>query len=153
MNDEFYTFTQYMKKDLSLLTASGEDYLEMIYRLSKDSSFTRVNELAASLNVQPPSATRMVKRLSELGYITYEKYSIITLTEKGKKTGEYLLKRHKTLEEFLELIQVTDSFNETEKIEHTLNDEAIYGIQCLSRFFNENKNIKDQFFSEYLNNK
>ena len=38
-----------------------EDYLEMIYRLSKENGYTRINELSNALNVQPPSATRMVK--------------------------------------------------------------------------------------------
>jgi len=29
---KFYTFSEYMKKDVNSLTASMEDYLEMIYR-------------------------------------------------------------------------------------------------------------------------
>lgn len=153
MDDEFYTFTQYMKKDLSLLSASGEDYLEMIYRLSLKNNFTRINELATSLNVQPPSATRMVKKLNSLGYVKYEKYSIIRLTASGKKLGKYLLDRHSLLEQFLELISVENSFDETEKIEHTLNDDTIYGIKCLCDFFNENDSIRDIFFKNYLNKK
>ncbi|MDV3427800.1 MAG: Fur family transcriptional regulator, partial [Bacillota bacterium] len=32
--NDFYTFNEYMKKEDNSLTASMEDYLEMIYRLS-----------------------------------------------------------------------------------------------------------------------
>lgn len=60
MKEEFYTFREYMDKNL---TASMEDYIEMIYRLSKDSGYTRIQELAKSLNVQPPSATKMIQKI------------------------------------------------------------------------------------------
>lgn len=34
-NQEYYTFSEYMRKDHELLSPSAEDYMEMIYRLSK----------------------------------------------------------------------------------------------------------------------
>ncbi len=42
---EFFTFSEYMRKDQDLLSPSAEDYMEMIYRLSDKNGFTRVNEL------------------------------------------------------------------------------------------------------------
>lgn len=58
MQEKFFTFSQYMKNDTNIISASAEDYIEMIYRLSLKNGFTRVNELAISLNVQPPSVTK-----------------------------------------------------------------------------------------------
>lgn len=84
--NDFYTFNEYMKKEDSKLTASMEDYLEMIYRLSLNKGYLRINELSNALNVQPPSATRMVQKLSEERLVKYEKYGIIILEESGKKT-------------------------------------------------------------------
>lgn len=52
-NRNYHTFSEYMKKNENLLTASMEDYLEMIYRLSLDTGFTRINELSDALNVHP----------------------------------------------------------------------------------------------------
>lgn len=78
MNNDFYTFSEYMKKENNSLTASMEDYLEMIYRLSIKTGFVRLHELANALNVQPPSATKMVQKLAELNLINYEKYGVIT---------------------------------------------------------------------------
>jgi hypothetical protein len=36
---DFYTFNGYIKRDESMLTASMEDYVEMIYRLSLEKGY------------------------------------------------------------------------------------------------------------------
>ena len=77
--NDFHTFNEYMKKEDNSLTASMEDYLEMIYRLSLNTGFTRINELSNALNVQPPSATKMVQKLNKLGLLDYKKYGILFL--------------------------------------------------------------------------
>jgi Mn-dependent DtxR family transcriptional regulator len=82
-NKDFHTFSEYMKKEDDSLTASMEDYLEMIYRLSLNTGFTRVNELSAALNVQPPSVTKMVQKLAELDLLEYEKYGVLILRKRG----------------------------------------------------------------------
>jgi Mn-dependent DtxR family transcriptional regulator len=86
--DEFHTFREYMDKEL---TASMEDYIEMIYRLSKKNGYTRIQELANNLNVQPPSATKMIQKLSEMNLLKYKKYDVIILEEDGKILGKKLL--------------------------------------------------------------
>ncbi|ABK61774.1 iron-dependent transcriptional repressor [Clostridium novyi NT] len=138
-----------MKKDINVLTPSMEDYLEMIYRLSKKSGFTRINDLASSLNIQPPSATKMVQKLSKLGLINYEKYGVIVLKDEGKRIGNALLKRHKIIENFLTLIGVSSSgiLEETEKIEHTINPETLKCINNLLSFFENNLDVLNQFKS------
>jgi Mn-dependent DtxR family transcriptional regulator len=100
MSNEFFTFREYMKKDDTMLTASMEDYLEMIYRLSRENGFTRINDLAAALNVQPPSATKMVQKLADVGVVNYEKYGMILLSKKGEEMGRALLQRHQIIEMF-----------------------------------------------------
>lgn len=132
-NGEFYTFNEYMKKDDSSLTASMEDYIEMIFRLSLNNGFTRIHDLSQALNIQPPSATKMVQRLAEMGYIKYEKYGFLMLEERGKQIGNWLLKRHMIIEKFMRIIGVNDSMvlQETEKIEHTLSNDT---TACFERF-------------------
>lgn len=132
MPREFFTFREYMKKDDTLLTASMEDYLEMIYRLSREQGFTRINDLAAALNVQPPSATRMVQKLADVGVVNYEKYGLIVLSPKGEEMGRVLLERHQIIEDFLNLLGISgDVLEETEKIEHTISART---LQCLADF-------------------
>jgi Mn-dependent DtxR family transcriptional regulator len=137
-DEDFYTFSGYIKKDDALLTASMEDYVEMIYRLSINNGFTRINDLAMALNVQPPSVTKAVQKLAELNLANYERYGVIILTKEGKKIGESLLKRHNLIQEFLMIIGVSNTLlEETEKIEHSINKET---LKCISYFVKFMKN-------------
>jgi Mn-dependent DtxR family transcriptional regulator len=146
-NNDFRTFSEYMKKVNSLLTASMEDYLEMIYRLSMDTGFTRIHELSEALNVHPPSATRMVQKLGELNLLKYEKYGVIILKEEGKKLGALLLKRHNIIETFFRLLGISDEkiLSETEKVEHTLSDETTKCFEEYISFIKDNTDVADRF--------
>lgn len=135
---EFFTFREYMKKEDGPLTASMEDYLEMIYRLSGTNGYTRIQDLADALNVQPPSATKMVQKLADIELVNYKRYGIIVLSKKGWQTGKALLERHRIVEEFLRLLGLSeDVLEETEKIEHTINPET---VNCLADFVSFFKN-------------
>ena len=138
---EFRTVRGYQIKqqETKTITASMEDYLEMIYRLTRDKGYTRMGDLATALNVQPPSASKMVQKLAEMGYLQFEKYGVIELSKKGRKHGQYLLKRHETLERFLGIIGVKDQLlEETEKIEHYISPETIGRIMLLVEFMEYN---------------
>jgi Mn-dependent DtxR family transcriptional regulator len=137
--DEYYTLRGYKIKNEEVLSSSMEDYIEMIYRISISSSTeeVRVNDLSAALNVQPPSTTKMIKRLSNGGYVNYEKYGLIKLTDKGNDIGDYLLKRHKTIYEFLKIIGIeNDLLEQTEKLEHAINESTLNRIKELNDFLN-----------------
>ena len=145
-DQEFYTFSEYMRKEQETLSPSAEDYMEMIYRLSKDQGFTRVNDLAGALNVQPPSVTKMIQKLSEMKLIKYEKYGVIIMEQEGKALGKALLYRHNLIEEFLKLLNIKEGLlTETEKIEHTINDETLLGIKALVEFFHDNPNVMNNW--------
>lgn len=145
-DQEFYTFREYLRTDHEDLSPSAEDYLEMIYRLSKDSGYTRAGDLAQALNVQPPSVTSMVKKLAEMNLIKYEKYGLIIMEPNGLTKGKALLLRHDLVENFLKFLNIkNDLLEETEKIEHTLNEEILTSIQDLLDFFQYNGTIKEEF--------
>lgn len=143
MENDFRTFNEYMKKDDRSLTASMEDYLEMIYRLSVNTGFVRIHELSDALSVQPPSATKMVQKLHEIGLLKYEKYGYIMLEEKGSEIGCALLKRHNTVEALLKILGISKNalLSETEKIEHTVCDETIRRIEDFIGFVRQNPDV------------
>ncbi len=143
----FYTFNEYMKKENNSLTASMEDYLEMIYRLSLNTGFTRIHELSNALNVQPPSATKMVQKLAELKLLKYKKYGILVLEEDGKNLGEALLNRHNIIESFLRILDVSepDILEETEKIEHTISNKTTKCFQDFVQFIKDNPHVVAEF--------
>jgi len=120
--------------------------MEMIYRLSQNLGFTRVNDLAQALNVQPSSVTKMIQKLSEMNLIKYERYGVIMLKEDGIKLGKALLYRHNLIEEFLRLLSITDGIlSETEKMEHTISNDILSGLNDLVDFFYENPDVLRQW--------
>lgn len=131
-NNGFRTIRGYelIEKNLHL-TASMEDYLEMIFRLARQKGYTRISDIAAALHVQPPSASNMINKLAEMGYVEYEKYGVVLLNQKGAEMGNYLLERHHIIEAFLNLIGVGENvLVETEKIEHNLSPDTVL---CIAR--------------------
>lgn len=128
--DGFYTLKGYTLVEHGLITSSMEDYLEMICRMSKESKVVRISALAAALHVKPPSASKMAGNLRAQDLIEFPKYGYITLTETGRKLGEYLVRRHEIIGGLLCLVNGTDSeLEEVEKIEHFLSPRTVLNIE------------------------
>lgn len=120
----------------------------MIYRNSLEEPYIRINILARLLNVKDSSASKMVKKLGELGLVNYEKYGIITLTEEGKKEGEFLLNRHSIIEKFLCFIGCEENtLIQTELIEHYISSNTVENIEILYNFFHENKDVLERYIN------
>lgn len=148
MNNEFHTVRGYqlLEQNNNKITSAMEDYLEMIYRNSLEDGYIRINLLADQLHVRAASASRMVQKLGEMGFLIYKKYGIIILSENGKKLGEYLLERHHIIESFLKLLSCEgDLLQQTELMEHNINPRTVAKINILNRFFNTNKGLMDTF--------
>lgn len=121
-------------------TPTMEDYLENIYKLIEQKGYARVSDIAESLEVHPSSVTKMVQKLDRGKYLVYEKYRGLMLTPKGKKMGKLLVDRHDLLEEFLEIIGVSEEniYSDVEGIEHHLSWESITCIEYLVEYFQKN---------------
>jgi Mn-dependent DtxR family transcriptional regulator len=139
--DEFYTLNGYRineKYDDEKLTSSMEDYLEMICRLSEGQKEVRIGTISEKLHVKPSSASKMMLLLKEKGYLSFEKYGHISISEKGLKMGGYLLYRHKVINEFLCALNNSDTeLEQTEKIEHFINKKT---VENLKKFTDKLKN-------------
>lgn len=131
---DFYTLKGYQRLGVGSLTASQEDYLEMICRTLRRGERVRVNELAERLHVKPSSASKMLAALRDEGYLSFERYGCISATEKGMAAGEYLLHRHAVLQEFLCTLNGTESeLEQVEKIEHFLGRTTVENLERLTR--------------------
>lgn len=122
-----------------MATPSMEDYLEKIYTLIEDKGYARVSDIAEALSVHPSSVTKMVQKLDHNKYLIYEKYRGLVLTAKGKKVGKRLVDRHALLENFLQIIGVSEDqiYEDVEGIEHHLSWDAITCIEYLVQYFKE----------------
>ncbi len=131
---DFFTVRGYQRlKKEEALSASSEDYLEMIYRMAKSDGYARISALARNLNVSASSASKMTAALAEAEYIDYEKHGIIQMTEKGTRFGEYLLWRHETLSKFFELLCGSNAsfFSEVEQMEHVFSADTVRRLSFL----------------------
>lgn len=147
MNDKnFHTVRGYQMLSENELTSSMEDYLEMIYRISMEDDFIRVNQLAEKLNVRASSTTKVVQKLSKLGMIHYEKYGAIKLTEEGIEIGKFLLRRHEILESLLQKLGIKETLlMDTEMMEHDMSINTLTCIHILDEFLKINPDILERY--------
>src|SRR6266852_1459575 len=89
-----------MKTEESL-SATVEEYLEMIYNMSMEDEVVIGARLAEKFRVAPPTVTEMLKRLVRDGYIAMDNKRQVTLTEVGNQAAEAVLRRHRLTERFL----------------------------------------------------
>lgn len=122
-----------------MLTESMEDYLEMIYRLEEKKGYIKAVDLAEALEIQASSVTKMIQKLDKAGFVNYEKYRNIELTSSGKKYGEFLIWRDKTLKKFLEILSDQENIDEqVEGIEHYITPATMCLLASLINYYKNN---------------
>lgn len=144
MDNEFRTVRGYqlLRQNNQSLTTAMEDYLEMVCRNTGGDGYVRLNELAEKLNVRASSATKMIQKLGGLGFIKYKRYGIIEVTQAGKELGDYLLKRHSVIEQFLGMLGITENLLvETELIEHYVSSNTLKRLEILNAFFSSSPEL------------
>ena len=80
-----------------------------------------------------------------MGYLAYERYKLIQLTPKGLEWGEFLLRRHNTVEALLQNIGVEKTAHkDTEMIEHYLGMDTLEIIENFNEYFQLNPHIVEE---------
>jgi DtxR family Mn-dependent transcriptional regulator len=104
-----------------------EDYVELVRDLQKGKERVHTNDVASALGITPASVTEIFQKLSEEGYIDYEKYGGVTLTKKGRKLAVSTKNKHESLKEFLILLGVDEEIAEHDacEMEHILHKETM----------------------------
>ncbi len=82
-------------------TTVKENYLKAIYFLNEQESSINVTELSKRLGVSKPTVSNMLKSLEEQGWVIYQKYKPVRLTEKGRKAAARVIRKHRLTEMFL----------------------------------------------------
>ncbi len=134
---ECSTAVNYFYSMSSLPSQSAEDYLERIHTLIEEKGYARVVDIASSLQVKQASVTSMVQKLGKLGYLNYEKYRGLVLTEEGRIIACRIRDRHETLSRFFSLFGLDDETQkeDIEGIEHHLSPATVDILSDLAEFF------------------
>lgn len=120
-----------MYKNNQKNSASKEDYLELIYELSKQNADFKAVDIAKKMNISRASVSEALKKLAEHGFIVYEKYRPAVLTEKGLEVAQNVQKKHTVLFSFFrDVLNLSD--NEAQinacRIEHVITESAFEKI-------------------------
>ena len=128
-------------------TTREEDYLEVIAELVELKGYATELDISRFMNVSPPSVTKMLQKLDEKKYLEYEKYHGINLTNMGKQVADSIRRRHSTLLEFFEILNVGKEIanQDTEGLEHHLNPKTIRQLKKYITFLKSNPKIIKQF--------
>jgi DtxR family Mn-dependent transcriptional regulator len=112
-------------------TSNTEEYLETLYSFEEEDRPASTVEIAKRLGFAAPSVTEMLKRLAEQGYIRYEPYRDVSLTEKGRRIAKKITRKHRILERFLhDILNIRGSkaHRQACDMEHALSDAAENGL-------------------------
>lgn len=124
-----------------------EDYLEVISELVEMKGYATTLDISRYLSVSAPSVTKMLQRLDDGGYLEYEKYHGINLTQKGNQIANAIRQKHGILLEFFEILGIgSDTANrDAEGLEHHLNPKTIKQLRKFITFLKSNPKIIENF--------
>jgi DtxR family manganese transport transcriptional regulator len=108
-------------------TETAEDYLELIADLIDMQNEARLSDLAQRLGVSHATASKVLNRLKDEGFIDTQPYRAIFLTEKGAALAKKCKERHEIVLDFLIRLGVPPETAEfdAEGIEHHISDETL----------------------------
>ena len=130
-----------------MVTARIEQYIEAIYEIVKKKGYARVKDVSESLGVGFSAVSEMFGKLSDKGYINYEKHGGVTLTKKGEKLAINLSKKHKVLRDFFIILGIDEEVADEDacEIEHVVKQET---MDRLTKFVGFVKSHKDPHWLE-----
>ena len=76
-------------------------YLETIYYVANEEALVRPSRIAEWLGVSPPTVSTTVSSLERSGWVEIAEDRSITLTDKGKRSAEVIVRTHRLLERWL----------------------------------------------------
>ena len=124
-----------------------EDYLEVISELVDMKGYAATLDISRYMNVSAPSVTKMLKKLDAEGFLEYEKYYGINLTEKGQRIADTIKQKHGILLDFFEILGIGKEIanQDAEGIEHHLNPKTIRQIRKFVTFVKANPKLMSSF--------
>ena len=137
------------------LSASLEDYIEVIYNSIKYNESVKAVDIARELNVSRASVTEALNKLSDKGLINYGRYQTIKITDMGIKIAEDVVNRHSSLSSFFENVLGAGRKEAEEnacRIEHIISAELLDRIEAYLGFVQANSEISAKFKDYYLEN-
>ena len=108
------------------LSQAIEDYLKAIYTLGGDQKAVHTSVIARRLKVSSAAVTAMLKRMSDAGFVNYQRRRGVVLSKVGTALALETIRRHRLLESFFADHLAMDwhqAHVEAETLEHFISRE------------------------------
>ncbi len=119
------------------LSATQEDYLEIIFGLARDNRVARVRDIARAKGVRMASVTDALRRLDGRGLVRYQAREYVQLTSEGEAQAQRIAGRHAFLTRFLTEILLVDPVQAEQdacEMEHCLSPGTLERLASFYQF-------------------
>ena len=133
---------------MNQLSASQEDYLELICNLLETGENFKAVEIAKKLNVSRASVSEALSKLAEKNLIIYEGHKGLTITPAGLEKAKEVIEKHNTLTSFFEnILGINSALSEETacKIEHVMSKEVFEKLQKFQKYCSEHEEFINGF--------
>ena len=113
------------------MSSIKEDYLKIIFELGGAKTEVSNKRIAISLIIAAGSVTEMINKLLKDGLVVHKPYSGVSLTKKGARLAEMLIRRHRIWEVFLVRklgFHLSDVNDEAEVLEHVTSPKLLHAL-------------------------
>lgn len=124
------------------LSASLEDYLEVIYETINEKQGVKAIDISRRLGVGRSSVSDALKTLANKKLVNYGRYDVLSLTAEGEKIAKQVIVKHSILYDFFTNVLNLSPYEANEnacRIEHVISEDAFEGFVNFMKK-NENQN-------------
>ena len=110
-----------------MYTAAVEDYLKVVYELTREEGRATTTGIAERLGVAPASVSGMFKKLVEMRLIEHTPYQGVVLTPTGRKIALEVIRHHRLVELYLaEALGISwdKVHEEANRLEHAISSDV-----------------------------
>lgn len=129
-----------------MLSSSLEEYLITIYQMANQGEELKCSEVSKVLNVPLKKTIQAIQRMHYQKYVVYSPYQPLAITDKGKETAKYLLSRNDLIDEFLDILQITENLeSETTAMRQYLSYETLEAIEKFVLFIRQYPEVTSRY--------
>lgn len=124
-------------------TTAIQDYLEQIDTLIESKGYARAVDIAAALGISQPSVSAMLQRIDAEGYVIYEKYRGVVLTDRGRQIARDIRRRHEVLTNLLRHFGLDEDtiYHDVEGMEHHISPQTLRVLALLTEELDNNPEL------------
>ncbi|MGI8602955.1 MAG: transcriptional regulator MntR [Verrucomicrobiales bacterium] len=128
---------------LTQSTTAVQDYLEQIHKLIEEKGYARAVDIAAALAISQASVSAMIQRLDAEGFVLYEKYRGLVLTDKGRQIAREIAQRHDVLTRLLRRFGIDEDtiYDDVEGMEHHISPKTLRVLTQLTEELENNPEL------------